>query len=332
MKLHVLIAVVIVLTLGPVGVLSQTGELRPIILIYSPFTPDWGARLAQLVESDGRFDADVYVVDEKSFYEVVVNFPRVEAVVLCPLSRPQAALDDISNMTVAFFKDGGAVIGIGTSCTTRYAPKLGPEVFTMIGNRSIQAKKVGGRRVFVYHRREVLPEINGGIEEDTFELEGYLFFYPANKKGEPVEIPANGTRHVLYVAENGAPLVVAYKANGGGASVAFPGLTVQEGEGRDNYYGYLFEREQFTELFLNSLKWAIDNSPRFERLKDTAASRLEAEASRREELAREAERLQRRVKTRRYIRLAILWLVGIAFCSVVTYKVILVRENSEEKT
>lgn len=310
------------------GTASPQGEpLTPVIIVYSAYTPDWGNRLAEMIAGDPRFDAEVQVVGDRLTLETLVNFPRVQAVVLCPLTRPQAALEDISSMIVAYFQEGGAVIGMGTVCTSTYCPRVGPEVLSISGNRSISAQLVGGRRVFTYYRTEVIPEINGGIPSETLLMEGYLAFYSSTVDGVYVPIPANGTRHVLYEGERNIPLVVAFEPNKGGASVAFPGLSVQETPGKENYYAYLFEREEFKQLFLNSLKWAIDNSPRFQDLKETAAARMEAESTRRADLSAEADKLQRKIESRRTVRLAILWAIGLAFCAGVALKLVIVREQ-----
>jgi hypothetical protein len=101
---------------------------------------------------------------------------------------------------------------------------------------------------------------------------------------------------------------------------------VQVVDGRDNYYGLLFERSEFSELFLNGLKWIMDSSPRYDRLKGIASQALEGEATRRADLAAEAERLANRIESRRLTRLAILWAIGLGFCAVVFFKMMLVRD------
>lgn len=322
-----LLATVALVAFSLSEVSSEVEVMTPVIIIYSGYTPDWGNRLADLIRNDARFDAEVQVVGDRLTLETLVNFPRVQAVVLCPLTRPQAALEDISNMMVAYIQDGGAVIGMGTACTSAYCPRVGPEVFSISGNRSISAQLAGGRRMFTYYRTEVIPEINGEIPSETLLMEGYLAFYSSTVDGVYVPIPANGTRHVLYEGERHVPLVIAFQLEKGGASVAFPGLSVQETPGKENYYGYLFDREEFRQLFLNSLKWAIDNSPRFQELKETAAATMEAESTRRADLADEADRLERKVEARRLIRLAILWAIGLAFCAGVALKLVIVREQ-----
>ncbi len=310
------------------GKASPQGEpMTPVIIVYSPYTPDWGNRLADLIRGDPRFGADVQIVGDRLTLETLVNLPRVQAVVLCPLTRPQVALEDISNMMVAYFQEGGAVVGMGTVCTSSYCRRVGPEVFSISGNRSISAQIVGGRRVFTYCKADVIPEINGGMPNETLLMEGYLAFFSSNADGMYVPIPANGTRHVLYESETHVPLVVAFEPDKGGASVAFPGLSVQETPGKENYYGYLLEREEFRQLFLNSLKWAMDNGPRFQNLKETAAARMEAESTRRADLAAEADRLQKKVEGRRLMRLAIVWVIGLAFCAGVAVKLVIVRER-----
>ena len=298
----------------------------PMILIYCGDTVGWGEGLADLIREDGRFDAEIFVLEDRSTFETVVNFPRVQATIICPLEKERIALGDISDLTVAYFLDGGAVMGIGVACTTRYAPDLGPDVFSILGNRSLPSKKSGDRRIFTYYRKDVIPEINGEVTTDPLVMEGYLAFYSANAQGQYLEIPCEGTRHVLYEGEKNAPLMVAFESDSGGASIAFPALTVQSVEGKDNYYGHLLERPEFKELFLNGLRWAIDNSPRFTRLVESAGQALEEEASRRADLAEEAEKLNRRIESRRLLRLAVLWVVGVAFCIGVVLKFVVLRD------
>lgn len=319
-------AVVVILVVASCMAMAFCQEgAKPIILVYPGDSIDWGERLSELITQDGRFDAEVQIVEERGVYETIVNFPRVEAVVICPLERERIAVGDISDLTAAYFLDGGAVVGIGVAVTSRYAATLGPSVFSLSGNRSISARKLEGRRVFEYRRKEVLEAINAQISAEPFYMEGYLAFYSGSSKGDYIEIPANGTRWVLYEGEKNVPLVVAFKSDEGGASVAFPGLTVQVVEGKENYYGHLLEREEFKELFLNGLRWAIDNSPRYERLRDVSAQALEEESNRRADLADEADKLERRIEARRMMRLAILWAVGIAFCAGVALKLLIVR-------
>jgi len=316
-----------VIALLALGVALGQGQ-SPLILIYSGFTPQWGEELADLIRSDDRFDADIQIVEEREVYETVVNFPRVQAAILCPITRVQASLEDISNMTVAFFMDGGAIIGMGDVCTTRYAPGMDETVFSITGNRSLRTLTIDDRKVFEYLKKEVIDEINGGLPSQLY-LEGYLAFYSANPGGKYVAIPTDGTRHILYEGENNAPLVVAYESPSGGSSVAFPGLTVQENQDRGNYYGYVVERPEFRELFLNSLAWAIENSPRYQRLSGIADEALEEEVSRRAELAEEAENLRKRIERRRLMRLAVVWAVGIVVCLVIGLKLVVVSDGAD---
>jgi hypothetical protein len=319
---------IVLAILPPSG--GESGESSPIILIYSGEETDWGNRLAELIRADDRFDAEILLVDNRPTYETVVNFPRIQAVILCPLTKERATMADVSDLTAAYFLDGGAVVGMGSAPTSRYAPRVGPEVFSIVGNRSIPSKKIEGRRVFTYQKLDVISEINGATPQ-TLNMEGYLAFYSSNVMGEYVEIPANGTRHVLYEGDKNAPLMVAFQSDAGGSSVAFPGLTVQAVEGKDNYYGLLLERQEFRDLFLNGLKWAIDNSPRYERLRTIAGPAMEAEASRRADLAAEADKLQSRIENRRLMRLAVLWGVGLAFCAGVALKFVIVGGEGEEE-
>ncbi len=297
----------------------------PIILIYCGPTMEWGEALADIIRDTGQFEAEIQLVDDRQIYETVVNFPRVQAVIVCPITRLQATLEDISDMTIAYFEDGGAVIGLGDACTSRYAPQLGPSVFSIGGNRSLRSQTVDGRTVFEYVKKESLEEINGGLPSKLY-MEGYLAFYSSDRSGNYVEIPAPGTRHVLYEGDKGAPLIVAHELADGGASVAFPGLTVQDNPDRNNYFGYLTEREEFRELFINSLSWTIDNSPRYSRLKEISEEALSDEVSRRADLAQEAEELQNRIEKRRLLRLGFLWAVGIAVSLVIVFKVVLIRD------
>jgi hypothetical protein len=108
--------------------------------------------------------------------------------------------------------------------------------------------------------------------------------------------------------------------------MAFPGLTVQTVEDKDNYYGHLLKRQEFRALFLNGLKWTIDNSPRFARLADSSGRALEDEANRRADLAEEAEKLERRIESRRLLRLMVLWAVGLVFCAGVALKFVVLRD------
>ena len=308
----------------PVTISQSAGS--PLILIYSGDTPEWGQGLSDLIEEDGRFDAEILIIQDRPTFETVVNFPRVQATIICPLQKERMALGDVSDLTTAYFLDGGAVMGIGVACTTRYAPELGPVIFSISGNRSLSSKRMENRRVFVYNRKEVIPEINGGIETDPLYMEGYLAFYSADATGNHVEIPCNGTRHVLYEGDRSAPLMVAFESEDGGSSIAFPGLTVQSVEGKDNYYGLLLERPEFKELFLNGLRWAIDNSPRYQRLLGSSAQALEDEANRRADLAEEAQKLEKRIESRRLLRLGILWAVGLVFCLAVVFKFVVIRD------
>jgi hypothetical protein len=156
-------------------------------------------------------------------------------------------------------------------------------------------------------------------------------YFSADDGGGYLEVP--GDWSVLYRdGETSSPQVVAYEGEGegGGRSVAFPGIWVVGTPRLAIYYGNLAANEAFVTLFTRSVRWAME-SGRYAEWSGQWSDRLRELDDGREELAGEAAERGRERSSRRIYTLVAAWGVGLLVSALVSWRFILSPGQEAEK-
>ena len=71
---------------------SQThatgSENRPEIIIYTGATsPNYGIKLREIIEKDGRIDADIHVIESSDIFRLMLYFPNVKLAIISASSE-----------------------------------------------------------------------------------------------------------------------------------------------------------------------------------------------------------------------------------------------------
>jgi len=306
---------------------SQDVNITPMIYLYAPGDRTFAGMLASLIGNDTRVmqsGAKVELLDTQSKVIRATALPNTACIVIYSDNARQ--LEGLETSLLAFFKNGGALVGIREICFKhRGLERLVSVVFPTFANASVKQTGMAKKRVRTYVAVEP-GEIGQGLP-DRFDLVSMGTYYCADEDGNYLRIPGN--YRVAYMdGEIGAPLVVVAESDRGGRSVGMPGIWVVKASRVDIYYGNLFSDENFVRLFTNSVVWAME-SPWF---KDKGLKMQERMAEMKEEeetLAEDLERIERAKKSRRTIVLAVLWVIGLGACAVIAKKTILVPLEEE---
>jgi len=306
---------------------SQDVNVTPIIYLYAPGDRTFAGMLASLIGNDTRIrqsGAKVELLDTQSEVIWATALPNTACLVIYSDNARQ--LEGLETPLLAFFKNGGGLLGIREICFKhRGLERLVSVVFPTFANGSIKQTGTAKRRVRTYVAVE--PGEIGEELPDRFDLVSMGTYYCADQDGNYLRIPSN--YQVAYMDEEiGAPLVVVAESDRGGRSVGMPGIWVVKASRVDIYYGNLVSDENFVRLFTNSVVWAMESS--WFRDKGLNMHRRMAQMIEKEEtLAKDLERIERTKKGRRTIVLAVLWVIGLAACAVIARNTILVPLEEE---
>ena len=128
--------------------------------------------------------------------------------------------------------------------------------------------------------------------------------------------PAVGTYHVLYRDENSeAPAIVKYENVG--RSVTFAAFGGDDIERSPNYFGKFTGTDEFRTLFINSVTWIWDTEEKYDTSMSSAEQFFEDREEEKEEILKEASRLDQKAKNARTARFIMTFvLAGIAVVAV----------------
>jgi len=270
-----------------------------LILIFSPETPEYGQRLAQLVEEDGRFDAEVQVVESAEVLRVKMYFPNVKLVIV--------ALSKTLNLGIGptlewFFNQGGGLVGLGFSSHKVATLNASAKVFPAFGNSYVAGfYDAPNRRFMVTHLKSEEDEISAGLGD--FNISGHkviLSFNGSANKYLP-QYPEEGSYKILYrEANTGAPTI--FKYENVGVSMTFACFAGEDFERGPSYHGRFTSDEIFIKLFTNSVAWVWENENKFEESMEGARQYFEDEDQKRQDAIQGGKDLNSRAETGRTIR------------------------------
>lgn len=316
--MHILLVAFLVVSFSPA--LGENGELKPVILVYTGNDPGFAEMLGDVIEADDAIASEVQVVETPDILSVAAALPQTECIIV--YASNQAEMEGLEDPLIAFFEQGGGLIGMRDICYEPYAADLAVEVFPTHANDSVQQLSPRETRARTYVLEED-SEITSGLPEQ-FPLLSMGTYFSADSEGNYLEI-RDVEYEVAYVdQETGSPLVLAYVNEHGGRSVALPGIWTIPNARVDIYYGNLLQDENFVNLFSNMVLWAAKGSSRFPGIQPDLQEKIEEAKGRADRLKEEAEEARRRENTRQLIFLVAIWAGGLLVCGVIIKKMILV--------
>ena len=297
---------------------TQGGALNmtPIIIVYTGVNDDYGEMLASLIREEDVSGADVFVTADPELVSLGASLPNTVCIVVH--ADNAAEMTGLEESLSTYFIKGGGVIGMKDACYLSSSGDLATRVFPTYANFSVKETHPD-KWARTYLRNEV-KTINSDLPE-SFTVMSMGTYFSADIEGEYLEVP--GEWSVLYRdSETSSPQVLAYETEGGGRSVAFPGIWVVSTSRLPVYYGNLVKNEDFAELFTNSVRWAGESS-RYTRLSGEWSNRLEKVTESREKLVEEAEERMNTRSSRRTYTLLGLWTLGLVTSTLITWKLII---------
>ncbi len=296
-----------------------SGSQKPVTIVYSGPDTRIAEALASIIRQDERFADEILLVSSPSAVTLATILPTTRCIVI--YSDHRNDLLGLGYSLKPFFDLGGGLVGMRDICYEPSAGNLSKEVFPVHGNSSVMQTSTSTKRVRTY--------VAAGESEITLGLPGRFglpsmgTYLSADVNGTYVQIP--GDYQALYTDhETGSPLVLAFRSQAGGRSVALPGIWVVKTPRVDVYYGALMEDANFTRLLTNSVLWAAEGT-RFNRVMDEISSKLEGVEEEKIDLRNQAQAMKRRDRNRRLLNLALLWALGLAACAAIGRKLVLVR-------
>jgi hypothetical protein len=288
---------------------------EPVVVVYGGGDDEVTEMFADLIEE--RVDADVMIVTSPEAVRLASALPNIACIMIYADHRDD--LVGLPESLPSFFLAGGGLVGMTEVCYEPSGEELSEEVFPIYGNTTIRPPK----RVFTYTLDNDV-ELADGLP-GSFDILSIGTYASVDDAGAPLDVP--GDQKVVYRDSlSGVPLVVAHESEMGGRSVSIPGIMVVKNQRVDVYYGNLFLNENFNQLLINSIEWAMGNS-RFTRLEETLDEKVDEYKSIQEELRIAAEGARENRKTQRTYSLLIFWAVGLIACGLILVKMVLVRQE-----
>jgi len=306
--------ILIVLIISPCG---WTAGPRPILLIYCPAAPNYGLELANLIQQDGRVEAEVQTIQSLDLFRTMLYFPTVKAaVVTLPIDTKQSGLDLALEW---FFSQGGGLVGLGFAGSRAATGNVSETVFPIFGTGyragTLDPKT---RKFSMSHTKEEDDEISEGLQDFTVPDHKIVLSLNATTNLYAPKRPAVGEYKVLFREKNtGAPSIVKYRNRG--VSVTFASFGADDYEAGYNYYGRFTNTTEFRTLFTNAVSWVWNSESKFATSLAKASEHYEES---RRDLARikeEAEKLRERSKNAKLIRTIFISAAAGAACIVVYY-------------
>ncbi len=294
-----------------------SADLNPKIVVYGGTNQEFAEMLASVINNDTRIEAETLVASTPKGVSLATALPNLRCIVI--FSDNAKDLSGFKSSLIPFFEEGGGLVGIKEICYIPSAEELAKSVFPIYGNateKELSPRKTRTRTYVVEEETEITENL-----PDNFEILSMGTYYSANEEGEYVEI--GGSKTVVYRdGEVGCPLVVTNQSEKGGRSVSLPGIMVVSVPRVDVYYGNIVQDEEFVTLFTNSVLWASGNA-RSQYMESDLSQRIEDADNRYEELKKAASESEKERNQSRLTMLLLVWALGIAFCGVVAWKIIL---------
>jgi hypothetical protein len=300
---------------------ATAAGLEPVVFVYTGGAPELAEMLAPVIESDGRIEGRVMILQSPGEVVLAAAMPTTKCIVV--YANHKDFVTGLGTALVPFFKEGGGIVGMTEVCYEPSALALATEVFPVFANFSATELSLKERRTRTYIPEEA-SEIASGLP-DGFEILSMGTYLSADENGDHVRVPGDYT--VVYRDnKTGSPLLLAHESAEGGRSVAFPGIMLVSIPRLDVYYGNLVKDQNFVKLFTNYVAWAADNG-RIGRVEEGLTDAIAAYDDYVKELKDEAERSRRDRAGRRVMILIGLWAVGLLSVGLVVLKI--VRSSGE---
>ena len=97
--------------------LSQTNAAGPqdkpkIIIFTGTTSPGYGVKLGEIIEEDGRIDADIQIVESPDVFRLMLFFPTVK---LAIISSSAEKNENLGEALEWFYQSGGGLIALGAT-------------------------------------------------------------------------------------------------------------------------------------------------------------------------------------------------------------------------
>ncbi len=296
---------------------------QAVVLVYTGRMLQFGEGIAQIVRETGT---RVLLVTSDDVLRGLANLPQIRCIVIAAFAQSDLAfLGQFAPALVRYFEEGGSLVGIGPVCSQIAEERLAQTIFPIRGN----ATGVGTRIGDLYGSAYILSDPVDGIVEgipDRFVITQSQFTYNLGAGGVVEPYSQMGTPRVVYREEStGTPMVVALEGIGGGRSVSLPGCYVAEVERLPFHWSRLLNQTAFRDLLKGCVGWAMEGSRRYEAVGLSVNEDLRRELQRmtaRRELVQEANR---EAGGKRFIFLATIWGLGLAFQALLAAKLVVPR-------
>ena len=290
---------------------ARGAEFSPLVLIYGGQMPELAEGVRDILSESSTGGEEFIALTDPYQTVSMLGLPNVRCLILTPVSSNDLVF--FIDPVVAYFKNGGSVIGFHGSCWQSALGDLARDVFPVYGNSTGVGTRKGDLSVNEYVRNASIGGIGNSLP-DSFDLVGQFFATSKDKAKVLVEpVPHTGTKTILYRDRTSeAPLIVAYEGEGGGRSVAFAGLFVRNNPTTGNHYEKLLYQPEFSTLLLDCYSWVAEGNSRFNAYSETYDTILEEDLRVREDLIARAEERDNSRKSRRNLMLLAFWALGLA--------------------
>jgi hypothetical protein len=239
--------------------ISWASTPSPLIIVYTPQAPGYGAELRRIVEEG--FDADVVTLTDPEIFRMAIHFPNVKAVVVSLLKD----LDEgIGPSLEWFFSQGGGLVGLGFAGARLATENASETVFPLFGSAYRPGKYDAATRSFrMTHVKEDDDEISRGVPTFSISTQKLVLSYDSSANQYLPTAPEEGEYKILYREEtSGAPSLVKYR--NGGVSVTFACFGADDFERGANYYGRFTNATEFRTLFTRALNWVWNDESKYD--------------------------------------------------------------------
>ena len=309
--------------------LSQTNAAgpqdRPKIIIYTGTTsPGYGVRLGEIIEEDGRIDADIQIVESPDVFRLMLFFPTVK---LAIISSSAEKNENLGEALEWFYQSGGGLIALGLASSDYSVGNASETVFPIFGT----SYKTGAmdrvtRKFMMTHLKDQEDEISDGIGDFTVVDHKILISFNKTTNSYVPRFPDSGDFKILYREnQTGAPSIVKYEKEG--VSVTFASFGGDDFEKGFAYYGSYADTVEFRTLFTNAAYWVWTNERKFDVHNGQALSYYEDQQQDLIRVREEVEDAKSRTSSNRNLRLILTLLLAALGCIGVYWATLRIPEN-----
>lgn len=301
-------------------------ETRPLVLIFAPNAPAYGAHLKALLEEDPRIDGEIEVLESPEIFRVKMYFPNVKlAIVALSLDLNEG----IGGTLEWYFSHGGGLVGLGFAGSKISTSNASANVFPVFGSAYVAGAYDPKNKAFAMDfLKAEEDEISNGLGDFRASNHKLVLSYNGSANAYLPRHPEGGHYKIVYTeAKTGAPAIVKYEKDGVSVTFAcFGGDDIEKGA---NYFGKFADTTEFRQLFTNSAVWAWEHESKFEGSMSRFEAYHETAAAELASVLEEAEDLERASSQQRLLRTVVtIALAGVGV--VLVYWATFIRSSPEE--